>query len=94
MLKKNTTPEDESLEAAIKSIYEELETMTADSAEYARTVDQLVKLYSLKSKKDKGVSKDAMATIAANLAGIILILSFEKTGVIATKALGFVKKVF
>ena len=94
MLKNNETPKDEPLEAAIAQVLSEMESLTADSPEYAKMVDQLTKLYSLKPKKAQGFSKDTLLTVGANLAGIVLILSFEKTGVITTKALSFVKKVF
>jgi hypothetical protein len=38
------------------------------------------------------VSKETLAVIGANLAGIVLILGYERVNVIASKALGFVSK--
>lgn len=90
---KKTTPEPDLLEVTIASVHTELEGLTADSPEYSKAVDQLDKLYKMKSyEKTNRVSKDALIAVAGNLAGIVMILSFERTHVIATKALGFVGK--
>lgn len=61
-------------------------------AEYAEWSDQLVKLHGLREKNR--VSKETLATIAANVAGIVVILSHERAHVIASKAFGLVKKIF
>lgn len=60
--------------------------------EYAEWSEQLTKLYELRHKSR--ISKDTLATIAANLTGIIVILSHERANVIASKAFGLVKKIF
>lgn len=39
-----------------------------------------------------GLSADTLAIIAANLAGIVLILGYEKVNVVTSKAIGFVSK--
>jgi hypothetical protein len=38
------------------------------------------------------VSKDTLAIIGANLAGIVLIIGYEKFNVVTSKALGFIQK--
>jgi hypothetical protein len=63
-----------------------------DSEAYGRMVDQMVKLQELRHKG--GISKETLATIGANLAGIIVILGHERANVIASKAFGLVKKIF
>ena len=52
----------------------------------ARTADKA-------AAKKPTVSPDAMASIAASLLGIGLILGFEKTNVITTKAVSFIPKI-
>lgn len=52
----------------------------------ARTADKA-------AAKKPAVSPDALASIAANLLGIGLILGFEKANVITTKGLGFIPKI-
>lgn len=64
-----------------------------DPDEYAKSVDQLTKLQNiLAANKREKVSADTLATIAANLAGILVIVKHEQVNVIASKALGFVMK--
>lgn len=63
-----------------------------DTEEYPSMVDQVVKLQTIRHAG--GISKETWATIAANLTGIIVILGFERTNVIASKAFGLVKKIF
>lgn len=63
-----------------------------ETPEYASMVDQVVKLQEL--RHSGGISKETLATIAANLAGIVVILGHERAHVIASKAFGLVKKIF
>lgn len=65
-----------------------------DAKESAKLVDQLIQLYKLRENENSrfSVNPDVLATIAANLAGILLILSFEHAGVVTSKALSFVLK--
>jgi hypothetical protein len=88
----NRKPEtDPGLENAINGLYKEMAIMSVESEEFVKSVDQLVKLYSLKPKNER-LSKDALATIAANLFGILLIVGHERANVVTSKALGFVQK--
>jgi len=85
------------LDVAIARVFEHLAKVQPESKEYADTVDQLNKLYKLrevdhKINSSKSVSKDTLAIVGANLAGIVLILGHERINVIASKALGFVMK--
>lgn len=81
------------LDLVLKRAYASLPDHTADSEEYAKIVDQIVKLHSLKTEETlKPVSKDTWALIAANLTGIVIIVAYEHAHVITTRALGFVPK--
>lgn len=63
------------------------------SDKYAKMADQLSKLYKLKEQDaPKRVSMDTWALIAANLAGILLIIGYEQKHIITSKALAFVQK--
>jgi flagellar motor switch protein FliM len=79
---------DAEIEALLKNMSEE---MKKSSDEYATMTDQLTKLYELRHKGR--VSKETLALIGANIAGIFVILSHERAHVIATKAFGLVKKI-
>lgn len=43
-------------------------------------------------KRSQKVSPDVLATVGGNLAGILLILNYERVGIVTSKALGFVQK--
>lgn len=79
-------------EKALAAAYEELDALNADSDEYAKIMDQIVKLEELAPKKETFLKADTVALIASNLLGIGLILGFEKANVVTSKALGFVTK--
>lgn len=79
------------LEKAIDEVFREMATRSSDSDEYAKMVDQLSKLYSLK-ETPKRVSPDTLAIVVGNLAGIILIVGHERMNVVTSKALSFVLK--
>jgi hypothetical protein len=85
-------PNETAIWKAIKQVHTEMETVTADSPEFAKMVEQLVTLYKALPTKEPKVKLDSLLGIAGNLLGIGMILGFEKTGVITTKALSFVKK--
>lgn len=87
------TPEQTGIEKAIDLILEEMLTKSSTDEDYIKMTAQLEKLYKLKEMDSpKKVSPDTLAVIAGNLAGILLILNYERAHVITTKALGFVMK--
>lgn len=81
------------LEDVIRAALKQLIDEPLGTDEYDRKVDQIAKLYDLKkqSASDK-VSKDTLYTVCANLAGILLILNYERAHVVTSKAIGFVMK--
>lgn len=86
-------PTDHQLQAAIDRIYSELNNFDPDSDEYAKHVSQLSKLYALKENpSDKRVSPDTWVTAGAYLLGIIVIVGYERTHVVTSKAMAFIKK--
>lgn len=86
-------PEPTGIDLAIEDILAELKGFTADTDEYAKIMDQLCRLHAMKiDERSPGVSRDTMANIVGNLMGILLILEFERTNVITSKAMSFVSK--
>lgn len=90
---KKTEPTD--LETEIARLFVILKDNEPGTTRYDEVSDQIAKLYKLKEVDSKSaVSKDVMVGAATNLAGILLILSYEQAHVITSKAaLGFVKKI-
>jgi hypothetical protein len=85
--------DDQNLAATIADLYKQLEVLDPYNENYSKTVDQLIKLETLKNaNKRPKISGDVLATITANLVGIGIIVTHERAHVIATKALGFVSK--
>jgi hypothetical protein len=91
------TPDDKpTLDEAIELLLLEMKSHEAYTDQYSNCVDQLAKLYDIKKSLEKDnkkiVSYDQMLAVAGNLAGILLILNFERAGIVTSKALGFVAK--
>lgn len=81
------------LEKEIDSVIESMSHHKADTKEYAAMAKNLETLYKAKSnERNRYVSPDAIAMVAGNLLGIVLILGYEKANVITSKALGFIIK--
>jgi hypothetical protein len=81
------------LDKAIDRVLDNMEGQPPDSEDYAKMVNQLVKLHSLKvAQTPKRVSNDTLAIIAANIVGLVLVLYYERTDAITTRAVNFIKK--
>jgi len=83
------------LEAAITKALIELQKHEPYSTEYIKALEQIEKLYKLRAPKpelQKPVSIDAILAVAGNLAGIVLILGYERAHVLTSKALGQIIK--
>lgn len=91
MFEKN--PIDTKIEDEIITVLELMQQETdATSDKYATLTERLVTLHELRQKNR--ISVDTLATIVANVAGIVIVLQHERAHVIASKAFGFVRKLF
>lgn len=90
-----TNPNEALLNENIEKLLVSLKEDDPETEEYATILDQLTKLYAIKNEnRSRRVSPDTLATIAANLLGISIIVGYERTHIITSKALGFIRKVF
>lgn len=88
-LRKETTQ----LQETIASLQLSLNDLVLEPSERAKVADQLIQLHTIQEKTTRGkVSAETWATIAGNLAGILIIVKHEQANVIASKALAFVTK--
>lgn len=78
--------EDAGLKIAIDNVYSEMAGSDSHTTEYAKSVDQLVKLYALK-EPPRRISPDTLAIVLGNILGIILIVGHERTHIVTSKAL-------
>lgn len=81
------------LEKAIDDLLRAMSVVDETSPEYPTMVDQLVKLHALKMNENRPrISPDTLATIIANLGGILIIVGHERAHIVTSKALGFIKR--
>ena len=86
---KSKTTLDEAIDDAIATIL----VLDPSTEEYAVASANLAVLTKIRNEeKPEKVSADTKALVAANLLGLVLIMTHERTAVIATKALQFVIK--
>lgn len=85
--------EDLNLQKEIDRVIELMSEKHPALNEYEDLMATLTKLYALKETNSKNrVSKDTLAIVAGNLAGILMIVGHEKAHVVTSKALNFVLK--
>jgi hypothetical protein len=83
------------LEKTLDLLFEEMSSIACDSDEFAKMADQASKLYPLKEvDSKKRVSPDVLATVLANLAGIVVIVGHERMHVVTSKALTLLRQQF
>lgn len=93
MFSRTPNPQTEELNTEITRVLAVLARIEPDSEEYASAADQLVKLYAQKDKiPSNRVSPDMVATVAANLIGLALVVGHERANVIGGKAITFVRQ--
>lgn len=94
MFKKTPDPVAEKLNAEINRLLVDMSTMDRRAdAEYPKMVELLTSL--MKSRNETAPSRmsaDVKATIAANIAGIVILVTHERAHVVTSKALGFIQK--
>lgn len=76
------------LETTIDHLISEMAGHEGNSEEYAKMTKNLDTLYKLKAEdKPDRVDRNTIAIVAGNLIGILVIVSFEKSHVMTSKAL-------
>lgn len=82
------------LDEAIDQLLDELITLTGDDPMYAKTADQLKKLYEIKDNtKPDRIKLDTLVTVGGNIAIAVMIIAFEQQHVITTKLPAFLSKI-
>ena len=82
------TAEKTGLETTIDNLISEMAGHDGNSEEYSKMTENLETLYKLKAEdKPDRVDRNTIAIVAGNLLGILVIVSFEKSHVMTSKAL-------
>ena len=93
MFTRKPSDEDIALNSAILDVLHDMNSVSSESEDYAASIKHLSELYKIKEHHaPKSISPDVLLTAGANVVGILLILHYEQTHVIASKALSFVMK--
>jgi predicted RNase H-related nuclease YkuK (DUF458 family) len=84
----SSKPANQNASDALVKAYEELSKHSATSEEYATVVLRIQALEEINAHADKSnrVSPDTKALIGANIAGIVMVLGYEKANIITSKA--------
>jgi hypothetical protein len=89
----NKTGHETQLDAETDRVLTYLATQKIDSTEYAKALDHVVKLQKMKEdEKPSKLSPDSMLLAATNIVGILLILGYEHSHVVTSKATSFVRQ--
>jgi hypothetical protein len=94
MFNRTVSPADEALEEAITAAISYLEYNKPGEPEYDLTLDKLERLYKLRAphpEARKPVSRDALVQGAFSIAGILLVLNYERAHIVTSKAFSFIK---
>lgn len=83
----------EAFDLIINKIALELQSIDHDSDEYDKLLSRMERVVAMQSStKTNRVSPDTKVMVLGNLAGIAMIVGFERAHVVTSKALGFVMK--
>lgn len=92
MFKSKKEPSD--LDKAIAAVHARMNRIGPDDPEYKQQLKYLERLSKLKSESRwKRPDTNTLLSVAGTLAGIAIIVGYERTNVLTSKALGLVPKV-
>jgi len=88
-------PKDQTdLEEQIAEVHRQMHTVTADSPEYAKMLEQLANLYKIKDPKSKeSTSLRDWIPVIGSIGAVLIVLVYESTGhSFTSKAVSFIRK--
>lgn len=86
------SPTEQGLEKLIIAFQEEMVEIGPNDEKYHVMQTGLAALYKLKESSVKRVSPDTWVAVVGNLVAVLLVLNYEKAGVITSRAFQFVGK--
>lgn len=86
-----TKEEKFTLDREIERVLKEMSSMTPGTEQYKAKLEVVNRLCEARGiKSPRALSTDMIVSVVGNLLGILLVMNFEKTGVITTKAFSFI----
>lgn len=92
MLIKRTKSFNQFIETEQLRLLSEAEGLGTDSPDYKVKMKNIKMLNAMKSTKDNTALTTALISAGASLAGILLVLNYEKVGAVVSKSFGMIKK--
>lgn len=93
MFNRKSDTNDQLLNETIERVMQDMKHEDPNTEKFAQMREQLTELYKIKNEnRSRRVSPDTLATIGANLLGIGIIVGHERTHIVTSKALGFIRK--
>jgi len=84
---------DQLLAETIERVMQDMKDEDPHSEKFGTMTAQLTELYKIRNEnRSRRVSPDTLATIVANLLGIGIIVGHERTHIVTSKALTFIRK--
>lgn len=81
------------LDAAITVVMVRMALLDPNTEEYQTMLTNLERLYNLRAEARKTrINPDTLLVVAGNLLGILVVVSYEHSHVVASKALSFIMK--
>lgn len=81
------------LDAAITVVMVRMALLDPNTEEYQTMITNLERLYALRAEARKTrINPDTLLVVAGNLLGILVVVSYEHSHVVASKALSFIMK--
>ena len=88
------TEEQDIFDGEVLRLISEMSLLKPNSDEYTAAAKNLASLQESRyANKKHDFSKDAILAASANIAGILLVLNFERVGVLTSKAFSLVSKI-
>jgi hypothetical protein len=92
-MKMQPKKESYTIDQEIERCLDEMKKFRVESDEYRKAAANLKVLYeACDVKTHKSLSSDTIVAVAGNLVGILLVLNFERTGAVISKAFSMIGK--
>lgn len=81
------------IDEEIEHVLRTMSSLPVASDDYKRATEILETLYRAKGVKDpNSLSKESIVAVAANIIGLLLVLNFERLGVVTSKAFSLIMR--
>lgn len=92
--RKKTNPMIAYIDEAVEDVAQTMLNCDSSSDEYKKANEQFLKLIDLRDRLDNGrkIKPETWALIASNLAGILIVISYERIHVLSSKAFNWISR--